>query len=275
MGCLSFWRFVAAKKRYAPVYRNPAIQRNALGGPDNKFRIDMQGSFYSAIRYSYSSSCNVEVAHATFLKNLESRVKDKAAAVLYFDGAQCEEKLETQQKRQLAREKMVDAADQHVNTFIQLVTSRADNAGIRKRHFANVQKQLKNAYRWNSTARDGLVRFLEARGWDVVQCETEADVAIARDTVEGDIVISGDSDLFIYQSVSVLWRPQSKAGYLEYQKTGVLSALGLESAAQLTALGVVSTNDYNHSVHGLGCETNYKIIKSIEVRGSDGHSMSS
>ena len=271
MGCLSFWRFVAAKKRYTPVHRNPHIPRTVLGGPSNKFRVDMQGSFYSAIRYAYSNFGNIDHAHAALLKNLEKRFKDNTTAVLYFDGGPCEEKLETQKRRQEARVKTVEAADHHVNTFHQLVTS---GKRIRKRHFANIHKHLSNAYRWNSTARDGLVLVLRSKGWSVVQCDTEADVGIARDTVEGDIVISGDSDLFVYESVSVLWRPQSKAGYLEYQKTGVLSALGLEFAGQLTALGVVSTNDYNHSVHGLGCETNYEIIKTIKARGSDGNGMS-
>jgi len=49
----------------------------------------------------------------------------------------------------------------------------------------------------------------------------------------------------------------------------VLSALGFETAEQLTALGIVSTNDYNRSVFGLGCETNYKIIKDISAEGSN------
>jgi len=96
MGCLSFWRFVAAKKRYTPVHRNPHIPRTALSGPSNKFRVDMQGSFYSAIRYAYSNFGNIDHAHAALLKNLEKRFKDNTTAVLYFDGGPCEEKLETQ-----------------------------------------------------------------------------------------------------------------------------------------------------------------------------------
>ncbi|KAG0294208.1 hypothetical protein BGZ98_001851, partial [Dissophora globulifera] len=129
--------------------------------------------------------------------------------------------------------------------------------------------QLRNSFRWDSEARNGLVLFLRNCGWTVVQCETEADVTIATDTVQGDIVISADSDLFVYQHIKVVWRPLPGNGFLEYQKSAVISALGFETAEQLAALGVVSTNDYNHSVYGLGCETNYKIIKEIDSKGSD------
>ncbi|KAI7826597.1 hypothetical protein BC939DRAFT_114082 [Gamsiella multidivaricata] len=145
----------------------------------------------------------------------------------------------------------------------------SEGAHIRKRHFTNVDKQLTNAFRWDVEARNGLVRFLENHGWRVVQCDTEVDVKIATDTMEGDIVISGDSDFLIYHSIPVVWRPVCGGGFLEYRKNDMLSALGLETAEQLTVLGVVSTNDYNRSLYGLGCEINYKIVKDMKAKGSD------
>jgi len=135
------------------------------------------------------------------MKNIGKSILDKTSAVLYFDGAQCKEKLETQQRRQNARAKAIDHADAHVATFMDRVTN---GAHIRKHYFANVGKQLSNAFRWNVDARSGLTLFLQSHGWTVVQCETEADVRIAADTVEGDIVISGDSDLFIYERITVV-----------------------------------------------------------------------
>ncbi|KAF9083253.1 hypothetical protein BGX27_004217, partial [Mortierella sp. AM989] len=266
MGCLSFWRFVAAKKRYKPVLRKPRNLRQALGGPNNKLRVDMQGSYYSSIHYAYSNCRDTEAAHAQVMKILEKGIMDRTAAVLYFDGQQCVEKLETHQKRQNARAKAIDFAAAHVEAFMVRVT---DGAHIRKHHFANVRKQLSKAFRWDVETRNSLVLFLRSHGWTVIQCETEADVRIASDIVEGDIVISGDSDLFVYERVTVIWRPQRGGGFLEYRKDAVLSGLGLGSAAQLTALGVVSTNDYNRSVYGLGCETNHKIIKALGAKGSD------
>ncbi|KAG0007455.1 hypothetical protein BGZ81_004861, partial [Podila clonocystis] len=125
---------------------------------------------------------------------------DLTTAVLYFDGAQCEEKAKTHQKRQDTRTKAIDAADKKVSAFTDRVAS---GARIRKHHFTNVDKQLKNAFRWETEARDGLILFLESRGWTVVKCDTEADPKIAEDTTDGDIVISGDSDLLIYGRVKV------------------------------------------------------------------------
>ncbi|KAF9079720.1 hypothetical protein BGX27_006051, partial [Mortierella sp. AM989] len=176
----------------------------ALGGPDSKFRVDIQGSFYSTIRYAYTHCSNNEAAHTLVLKNLGKCVMGPTTAILYFDGAQCEEKRVTHEQRQNARAKAIDAADNHVTTFEDRVSQ---GAHIRKRHFANVNKQLTNAFRWDPDARNGLVLFLRNRGWTVVQCEMEADIRIATDDVEGDIIISGDSDLFIYQRITVVWRP--------------------------------------------------------------------
>jgi len=266
MGCLSFWRFVAAKKRYKPVLRKPRNQREALSGPNNKLRVDMQGSFFTTIRYAYANCSSHEVAHAIVLKTLERSIVDRTAAVLYFDGAQCKEKVMTQHQRLKTRTKAIDDADKHVVTFEDHM---AKGGRLGKRHFANVKKQLTTAFRWNEEARHGLVHFLRNRGWEVVQCATEADLRIATETGEGDIVISGDSDLFVYKQVTTVWRPLRGGGFLEYRKPAVLSALGFETAEQLTALGIVSTNDYNRSVFGLGCETNYKIIKDISAEGSN------
>ncbi|KAG0195923.1 hypothetical protein BGX28_000360, partial [Mortierella sp. GBA30] len=266
MGCLAFWRFVAAKNRYKPSNRKPHSMQEALGGQGNKLRVDVQGAFFSTIRYAYANNPGLEAAHHLVLKKLENCVSDRTAAVLYFDGAQCQEKLSTQQQRQRARAKALEAADSHLQTLTETL---ANGGRIRKRHFSNIKKQLTNSFRWDSEARDSLVLFLRNRGWTVVQCATEADVAIAADAVQGDIILSGDSDLFIYKHVTVVWRPARDGGFLEYRKSDVLRALGFKSAEQLTALGVVSTNDYNHSVYGLGCETNYKILKDIDTSGSD------
>ncbi|KAI8606491.1 hypothetical protein EDD21DRAFT_410132 [Dissophora ornata] len=270
MGCLSFWRFVSAKKRYTPVYRKPPDRNtflHALAGPTNKYRVDIQGSFYAIIRYAYANCTNLEFAHAIVLKNLKLRLKDHNVAILYFDGSLCEEKLSTQRRRQGIRSKAIDSASRRVAAFTERIAS---GARVRRRHFADIRRQLSKTFRWDPAARDGLVAFLRNNGWAVVQCETEADVKIAKDTIDGDIVISGDSDLFIYQNITVLWRPARNSGFQECKKSDVLSGLGLQSSQQLTALGVVSTNDYGHSVYGLECETNFKVIKCTEATWSDG-----
>ncbi|KAF9333017.1 hypothetical protein BG006_004084, partial [Podila minutissima] len=89
-----------------------------------------------------------------------------------------------------------------------------------------------------------------------MESPTEADVEITRDCQEGDIVITQDSDLAMYNEVMTIWWLISGSCFLEYKiNEEVLSAL------------IVSHNDYNHNISGLGCATNFKIIK--ELHGSD------
>ncbi|KAF9945327.1 hypothetical protein BGZ72_001470 [Mortierella alpina] len=94
-------------------------------------------------------------------------------------------------------------------------------------------------------------------------CLTNADVAIARDCRPGDIVISADSDMLAYSTISILWRPVSRGLILVYNISDLCQVLGL-SRIQLTALAVVSNNDYGKNIHSLGPATNYSLIKSVE-----------
>ncbi|KAF9992647.1 hypothetical protein BGZ80_008459, partial [Entomortierella chlamydospora] len=48
-----------------------------------------------------------------------------------------------------------------------------------------------------------------------------------------------------------------------YKIDEVLAALGGISRKKLTVLGIVSHNDYNKNIYGLGCATNFGIIKSL------------
>lgn len=63
-------------------------------------------------------------------------------------------------------------------------------------------------------------------------------------------------------SVVTIWRPVSKSVILAYKLPELLKTVGL-TRTQLTALAVVSRNDYQRSIHGLGLATNYGVIKRI------------
>jgi 5'-3' exonuclease len=82
-----------------------------------------------------------------------------------------------------------------------------------------------------------------------------------------DVVISADSDMLAYASTSTLWRPMSRDQFLVYKLSDVLRELGL-SRAQLTALAIVSSNDYNKNIYSLGPATNYSIIKTLPGQGN-------
>lgn len=103
------------------------------------------------------------------------------------------------------------------------------------------------------------------KGYDIVLCPTEADVLIAAECQPHDAVVSSDSDLLFYKTVPVVWRPVGSLKsrrYLPYEKNEVLKALGL-SSTQLTALAIISGNDYVANIPHLAIATNRKIVQTL------------
>ncbi|KAF9289007.1 hypothetical protein BGZ74_000809 [Mortierella antarctica] len=66
--------------------------------------------------------------------------------------------------------------------------------------------------------------------------------------------------------VPKVWRPWSQGCFLQYHVDNMLKTLCL-SQVQWTTLGIVSANDYNKNVYGLGIPSNFGIIKGL--KGSD------
>ncbi|KAG0064076.1 hypothetical protein BGZ89_009395 [Linnemannia elongata] len=111
-------------------------------------------------------------------------------------------------------------------------------------------------------SRRSFADYMTERHWTVKVVATEAGLAIAIDANPGDIIISRDSDMLAYGSIVTLWRPVSNDIILVYSIPDLLLALGI-TRAQLTALAVVSKNDYNKNIWSLGPATNFSIVKSI------------
>ncbi|KAF9357624.1 hypothetical protein BGX26_003415 [Mortierella sp. AD094] len=201
----------------------------------------------------------MEVAHAIVLKEV-SKLGTCANSTLYLDGGPSNEKRETQIRREEAREKALYQAKEAISE-LQLKVEKKTRAG--KQMFRNIEKNLRKAYYWPSEARVGFAKFMRELGWDVRECGLEADVVIARDCRPGDIVISRDSDMLVYENIHKIWRPISGGRFLQYDLPGVLATLGI-NRIQLTALGIVSSNDYNRNIPTLGGATNFSILKSLD-----------
>ncbi|KAI7831428.1 hypothetical protein BC939DRAFT_185770 [Gamsiella multidivaricata] len=137
----------------------------------------------------------------------------------------------------------------------------------RKRHFTDVRTSLAATFYWTSLNRQAFLTYMMQAVWTVRICDTEADLAIATDCGPDDIVISADSDMLAYGFVCTLWRPIPKYLVLVYKLADVCQQLGL-SRDHLTALAVVSSNDYNKNIYSLGPATNYSIIKSLNAQES-------
>lgn len=105
-------------------------------------------------------------------------------------------------------------------------------------------------------------------GWTVKVANTEADLAIVIDVELDDIIISRDSDMIVYASIQTVWHPVSGGHILVYIVPDLLRTLDV-THPQLTALAVVSHNDYNRNIRSLSPVTNFSIIKSIKHAGND------
>ncbi|KAF9918123.1 hypothetical protein FBU30_000367, partial [Linnemannia zychae] len=70
--------------------------------------------------------------------------------------------------------------------------------------------------------------------------------------------------MLAYKSIVTLWRPVSRSLILVYDVHALLKTIGL-SRNQLTALAVISRNNYNKNIYSLGTVTNFSIIKSTSA----------
>ncbi|KAF9998091.1 hypothetical protein BGZ80_006863, partial [Entomortierella chlamydospora] len=254
MGLKGWFPFIR-KKGYEPT----VIQQSGTttASTTSIKRIDLLSRF-SVIRTAYTQN-SVENAHAILEKDIE-RFGSKDTVIVYVDGAQAQEKEHTAHARQETREK----AASRCKAALAMLQDRIDrNLKVRKRHFTDVKTNLASTFYWSLPIRASFVEYMTQAGWKIKICETEADVAIAQDCKPGDIVVSGDSDMMAYPTVSTLWRPISKGLALVYKLQDVRHTLDF-SADQLTALAVVSGNDYGKSIYSLGAATNYSIIKAIK-----------
>ncbi|KAF9581110.1 hypothetical protein BGW38_001992, partial [Lunasporangiospora selenospora] len=55
--------------------------------------------------------------------------------------------------------------------------------------------------------RQAFVTFMDNEGYDIILCDTEDEIDIARDCKEEDVIVSADSDLLIYANIRTMWRP--------------------------------------------------------------------
>ncbi|KAF8976403.1 Rad2 nuclease, partial [Haplosporangium bisporale] len=256
MGLKDWFRFIR-RNGYDAVVIHISAMLISMGS--RKGRVDVL-SFYPVIRNAYSHHAP-EKAHSILEQHL-MRFGSKSNLILYVDGEPALEKQETAKHRKESREKATIKCKESLDKLEAIIIN---NVKPRKRHFTDVKTSLASTFCWSSQHRQSFIEYMKQAEWSVRICETEADVAIAVDCQPGDIVISADSDMLAYGSVSTLWRPISKYLVLAYKLADVCQQLGL-TRDHLTALAVVSSNDYSRNIYSLGPATNYSIIKSLDAQ---------
>jgi hypothetical protein len=260
MGVLGLWRFLTRKGYEAVVIFQHSVPSNT-SEPNPRYLIDVLGCIFMTILCAYSS-LPLDRAHSVVEKALLI-FAHPSSALIYLDGSPAEEKLLTHTSREKARTEALSKADECTTKLQDRVNQKLR---VRKQQFVTIKTLLRKAFYWSPDARRGLAQYLRSKGWTVIECATEADLKIASDCKAGDIVISSDSDMLMYKNVTTIWRPISRQRFLVYRIPDILATLGV-SRTQFTVLGLVSHNDYNRNIYGLGCSTNFSIIKELHGAG--------
>ncbi|KAF9552599.1 hypothetical protein BGW38_009451, partial [Lunasporangiospora selenospora] len=260
MGVKGCWQLLRNKGYVPDVSGKPCSP-----SPASKIRVDVCGSYFSTISYAYGCSHpNVNDSHRLLERQLIS-LGDKDKLVLYVDGYPAAEKADTHHLREQRRVQ----ASERANSALDKLNARLEtNKRIRKHHIGSAKKAIKSAFYWTMDSRQAFVEFMASQGYNITLCLTEADVQIAADCNEDDVVVTGDSDLLFYESVRVVCRPLGRGAsrrFGHYHKAGILETLCLTST-QLVALAVISGNDYTNNIPSLGIETNHKLIMNLRYQ---------
>lgn len=257
MGIKYAWSFLSKKGL------RPSAQKSvSLTSTDSKIRVDVCSTFYSSIKFFYSNPSDLSIAHAN-LERLLLKTGETDKTRFYIDGMPATEKSQTHAFRHKNRQ---DALVKAAATISDLESRLTGNQRIRKHHVATAYKNIRQGFFWSFEQRASFVQYMTEKGYDIVLCPTESDVLIATECQAHDAVISGDSDLLFYKTVPVVWRPigsYKSRRFVPFEKSSLLKVLNLTST-QLTALAILSGNDYVLNIPHLAIATNHKIVRTLD-----------
>ncbi|KAF9189781.1 hypothetical protein BGZ49_003773, partial [Haplosporangium sp. Z 27] len=256
MGVAGLWPLIGK------AYKVPKVNLP----PDKLLLVDLFGAFFWSVRFILTTK-NKKEAYEAIDKMLYSRFASRDNVVIFIDGQRTEEKKKTAQVRltrsrtQLLRaKKIID--EMKANAKIGKAISSAKH----KRY----SRYLSQSVMLTNNDCTNLFNGLKKRGWDVVLGPGEADLAIRKRSsklTRPFAVVTGDSDLLAHCSVPVIYRP-SRGEFYEYDVDECAKALGI-SRLQLTALAIVSKNDYTNNPFHFGVATNLEIIKDMNPASID------
>lgn len=256
MGVYELWDILKKKgKDYCPTVEAIPVNNN-----NGRVLVDLMGSIYTTIRRAFSNktpdeACKVVEAELAKLTPVSN-------SIVYVDGDPAK-KANTHSKRDSNRLAALTKAQDKID---RLETRLDSGHSASKHHHLDIKKQLDKAFMLTGESKSTLIGFLREKGWVVRECPFEADLEIARDCTPGDMVLTRDSDLSVYLKVSSMYRLVSGRKVLRYDLEDVCRSMGL-SRQQLTALGIVSKNDYSHNIKSLGTATNFGIVKQLKAVG--------
>lgn len=190
---------------------------------------------------------------------------DKARTTIHIDGEPSMEKSEERKSRQERLDKDIAKLTDSIKSFSQ-----------RKRGSpASLFRKCRNAFRLPRSVLDEIANGLRDLGWNICRCQHQADTHIGElCQMEPDksqlAVITGDSDLIIYDGVPSITIPVGKSHELTtFTKSSVLKELNLPTSRHLQFAAIVTKNDYFPGTKTYGIRRNADIVREIELDFGD------
>ncbi|KAF8948698.1 hypothetical protein BGZ46_005325, partial [Entomortierella lignicola] len=199
-------------------------------------------------------------------KILCSRFASKENVVIFIDGQRTKEEKTTEIRLTRSRTQLLHAKKIVDEMKANVKFGKAISSAKHKR----CSRYLSQSVMLTNNDCTNLFNSLKNRGWDVVLGPGEADLAIRKrfsKLPRPFAVVTGDSDLLAHHSVPVIYRP-FRGEFYEYNVDECAKALGI-SRLQLTALAIVSKNDYTSNPFRFCVATNLEIIKDMKLISID------
>ncbi|KAG0201066.1 hypothetical protein BGX33_010541 [Mortierella sp. NVP41] len=270
MGFTGVYSFLHKKKNYQGTFISPSAM------PDDHYDIDFLGTYFADIRRHLTGN-NPEYDPVANGRSLAFRVQQDytpAFACIHMDGEYTAQKALAHASRPQERAKK----ESRIQILFEELENRSEVGKWTPSSVVNeIKKTLPRIFSFTQEFRDGLAEGLRKVFGVVVDCDGEADTHIARvlaahptivinGVEQRRVVVSGDSDLLVYDSVKYLLRkmPRGDAFHF-YTRAEVLEALGFQWSCQLVVYGIVSKNDYTVNIPGFSLKKNLDTILSLEV----------
>ncbi|KAI7895576.1 uncharacterized protein EV154DRAFT_548235 [Mucor mucedo] len=259
------WKFLNQKN--AKFSRTHEIQK-----PGMMVHVDLLGTFYNIFKkYLCSHKRDFKGNREACLSILQeiSFHFNKRRCILYLNGFDVplddyDETAKKEMRNELNKKKVVD--------LIKKVEASDHKVDIFK--FSQAKKiewLLKKTFTITNEVKQAFLQVSTEQGWNTIIAPGRAVVAIARVANGKTVVVSNNSDLLFYSGVaSVITMYHGK--FKCHNILDILASLKISSAA-LTALAIISGNDYDNHVTGYEINRNYKWILgsknyTLELRGA-------
>jgi hypothetical protein len=194
-----------------------------------------------------------------------SKDMDKEYTTLHWDGLPSDQKSLERLRRQMEADK----------ELIKLEGEVAEAVTKAKSAPSRLFRTCRRLFRPSESILDDIREELGRLGWRVCRCPYQADTHIAQICKEkGDDdqleVVSGDSDLLVYEDIHRITMPVgNKHELTTFQKSDILSSLELPSNRHFLLACLLTRNDYYEGIPGLGIKRNAAIVRGFELDPED------